>query len=194
MPIDLPYVADPTRYDTMEYRRCGRSGLKLPAISLGLWHNFGNDRGWEGQRDICRRAFDLGVTHFDLANNYGGLLEESVRIAGLFLGLLLLVQGAGFVAIRASKGVGCGTACQGVRASRPRQRQPAPWRCAGAGGHGRVDRTGPGALVAGGAQRGAAVGLGQGTQAAVAAGAGQAFARVMRIFWDGRQLCVESSA
>jgi len=71
MPIDLPYVADPTRYDTMEYRRCGRSGLKLPAISLGLWHNFGNDRGWEGQRDICRRAFDLGVTHFDLANNYG---------------------------------------------------------------------------------------------------------------------------
>ena len=65
---------------------------------------------------------------------------------------------------------------------------------AGVGGHGRVDRTGPGALVAGGAQRGAAVGLGQGTQAAVAAGAGQAFARVMRIFWDGRQLCVESSA
>ncbi|MEQ1698754.1 MAG: L-glyceraldehyde 3-phosphate reductase [Ilumatobacteraceae bacterium] len=71
MPIDLPYVADPARYDTMEYRRCGRSGLKLPAISLGLWHNFGNDRGWETQRDICRRAFDLGVTHFDLANNYG---------------------------------------------------------------------------------------------------------------------------
>ena len=71
MPIDLPYVADPARYDTMEYRRCGRSGLKLPAISLGLWHNFGNDRGWEGQRDICRRAFDLGATHFDLANNYG---------------------------------------------------------------------------------------------------------------------------
>ncbi|MGB8862016.1 MAG: L-glyceraldehyde 3-phosphate reductase [Ilumatobacteraceae bacterium] len=71
MPIDLPYVADAARYDTMEYRRCGRSGLKLPAISLGLWHNFGNDRGWETQRDICRRAFDLGVTHFDLANNYG---------------------------------------------------------------------------------------------------------------------------
>jgi L-glyceraldehyde 3-phosphate reductase len=71
MPISLPYVADPTRYDSMEYRRCGRSGLLLPAISLGLWHNFGNDRGWETQRDICRRAFDLGVTHFDLANNYG---------------------------------------------------------------------------------------------------------------------------
>jgi L-glyceraldehyde 3-phosphate reductase len=71
MPIDLPYVADPARYDTMEYRRCGRSGLKLPAISLGLWHNFGNDRAWQTQRDICRRAFDLGVTHFDLANNYG---------------------------------------------------------------------------------------------------------------------------
>ena len=71
MSISLPYVADPTRYDSMEYRRCGRSGLKLPAISLGLWHNFGDDRGWSTQRDICRRAFDLGVTHFDLANNYG---------------------------------------------------------------------------------------------------------------------------
>jgi len=71
MPIDLPYVADPARYDTMEYRRCGRSGLQLPAISLGLWHNFGTDRAWETQRDICRRAFDLGITHFDLANNYG---------------------------------------------------------------------------------------------------------------------------
>jgi L-glyceraldehyde 3-phosphate reductase len=55
----------------MEYRRCGRSGVLLPAISLGLWHNFGDDRPLEGQRAICRRAFDLGVTHFDLANNYG---------------------------------------------------------------------------------------------------------------------------
>ncbi len=55
----------------MQYRRCGRSGLLLPAISLGLWHNFGNDREWTTQRAICLRAFDLGVTHFDLANNYG---------------------------------------------------------------------------------------------------------------------------
>jgi len=55
----------------MRYRRCGRSGLQLPEISLGLWHNFGDDRGWSTQRDICQRAFDLGVTHFDLANNYG---------------------------------------------------------------------------------------------------------------------------
>jgi L-glyceraldehyde 3-phosphate reductase len=67
----MTYVADAARYDSMEYRRCGRSGLKLPAISLGLWHNFGEDRSWSTQRDICRRAFDLGVTHFDLANNYG---------------------------------------------------------------------------------------------------------------------------
>ncbi len=67
----MTYVADPARYDSMQYRRCGRSGLLLPAISLGLWHNFGGDRPWETQRDICRRAFDLGVTHFDLANNYG---------------------------------------------------------------------------------------------------------------------------
>ncbi|MFE2284138.1 L-glyceraldehyde 3-phosphate reductase [Streptomyces sp. NPDC059443] len=66
-----PYRAEPSRYDSMEYRRTGRSGLKLPAISLGLWHNFGDDKSLESQRAILRRAFDLGVTHFDLANNYG---------------------------------------------------------------------------------------------------------------------------
>src|ERR671938_788935 len=67
----MAYSADPTRYDSMPYRRCGRSGLDLPAISLGLWHNFGDDVPFDRQRDILRRAFDLGVTHFDLANNYG---------------------------------------------------------------------------------------------------------------------------
>ncbi|MER6775630.1 MULTISPECIES: L-glyceraldehyde 3-phosphate reductase [unclassified Streptomyces] len=66
-----PYRAEPSRYDSMEYRRTGHSGLKLPAISLGLWHNFGDDKSLESQRAILRRAFDLGVTHFDLANNYG---------------------------------------------------------------------------------------------------------------------------
>ncbi|WP_282696966.1 L-glyceraldehyde 3-phosphate reductase [Streptomyces sp. CC208A] len=65
------YRAAAERYDSMEYRRSGRSGLKLPAISLGLWHNFGDDRALDSQRAILRRAFDLGVTHFDLANNYG---------------------------------------------------------------------------------------------------------------------------
>ncbi|MGW1974931.1 L-glyceraldehyde 3-phosphate reductase [Streptomyces sp. NPDC001889] len=65
------YLAAADRYDTMEYRRTGRSGLRLPAISLGLWHNFGDDRTLDAQRAILRRAFDLGVTHFDLANNYG---------------------------------------------------------------------------------------------------------------------------
>lgn len=65
------YRAAADRYDAMEYRRTGRSGLKLPAISLGLWHNFGDDRSLDSQRAILRRAFDLGVTHFDLANNYG---------------------------------------------------------------------------------------------------------------------------
>ena len=65
------YQADAGRYDAMPYRRTGRSGLRLPAISLGLWHNFGTDRPLEKQRAIVRRAFDLGVTHFDLANNYG---------------------------------------------------------------------------------------------------------------------------
>ncbi|MFB7942657.1 L-glyceraldehyde 3-phosphate reductase [Streptomyces sp. NPDC056049] len=65
------YRAAAERYDSMEYRRSGRSGLKLPAVSLGLWHNFGDDRTLDSQRAILRRAFDLGVTHFDLANNYG---------------------------------------------------------------------------------------------------------------------------
>ncbi|NNE88920.1 MAG: L-glyceraldehyde 3-phosphate reductase [Silicimonas sp.] len=71
-PAFLPrYSPSETRYDTMEYRRCGRSGLKLPAISLGLWHNFGGDTPHELKRALCRSAFDHGITHFDLANNYG---------------------------------------------------------------------------------------------------------------------------
>jgi L-glyceraldehyde 3-phosphate reductase len=67
----MTYIADDARYESMPYRRVGQSGLKLPAISLGLWQNFGDDRAFETQRAILRRAFDLGVTHFDLANNYG---------------------------------------------------------------------------------------------------------------------------
>jgi L-glyceraldehyde 3-phosphate reductase len=76
----VPYVAAADRYEQMRYRRCGRSGLKLPAISLGLWQNFGGDRPLETSRAILRRAFDLGVSHFDLANNYGppyGSAEET---------------------------------------------------------------------------------------------------------------------
>ncbi|MGP0221900.1 MULTISPECIES: L-glyceraldehyde 3-phosphate reductase [unclassified Paenarthrobacter] len=67
----MTYSAAENRYETMPYRRVGRSGLKLPAISLGLWHNFGDDKRFDEQRAILRRAFDLGVNHFDLANNYG---------------------------------------------------------------------------------------------------------------------------
>ena len=67
----MPYDAAPTRYDSLDYVRVGRSGLKLPRVSLGIWNNFGYDRPLETQRAIIRRAFDLGVTHFDLANNYG---------------------------------------------------------------------------------------------------------------------------
>ncbi|HLR95919.1 MAG TPA: L-glyceraldehyde 3-phosphate reductase [Jiangellaceae bacterium] len=66
-----PFMASSERYRAMSYRRCGASGLKLPAISLGLWHNFGDDVALQTQRDIVRRAFDLGITHLDLANNYG---------------------------------------------------------------------------------------------------------------------------
>ena len=67
----MTYLAAENRYEPMPYRRVGRSGLKLPAVSLGLWHNFGDDKRFEEQRAILRRAFDLGVNHFDLANNYG---------------------------------------------------------------------------------------------------------------------------
>jgi L-glyceraldehyde 3-phosphate reductase len=74
------YQPAPDRYERMPYRRCGASGLQLPAVSLGLWHNFGHDRPLETSRAIVRRAFDLGITHFDLANNYGtpyGSAEEN---------------------------------------------------------------------------------------------------------------------
>jgi L-glyceraldehyde 3-phosphate reductase len=69
----MTYLAAPDRYEQIPYRRCGRSGVKLPEVSLGLWHNFGDDTPLSTQRAILRRAFDLGVTHFDLANNYGGV-------------------------------------------------------------------------------------------------------------------------
>ncbi len=75
----MTYVPSGKRYDRMQYRRCGRSGLKLPAISLGLWQNFGHASRGDVARDMCRTAFDLGITHFDLANNYGpppGSAEE----------------------------------------------------------------------------------------------------------------------
>ena len=67
----MSYVAAPNRYETMLYRQTGKSGLKLPALSLGLWHNFGDSSPLEKQRGLLRTAFDLGITHFDLANNYG---------------------------------------------------------------------------------------------------------------------------
>jgi L-glyceraldehyde 3-phosphate reductase len=68
----MTYVADSDRYDgKMPYRRCGRSGIRLPEVSLGLWQNFGDGRPLDTQRAILRRAFDIGITHFDLANNYG---------------------------------------------------------------------------------------------------------------------------
>jgi L-glyceraldehyde 3-phosphate reductase len=76
----MSYVPDPDRYAGMSYRRSGRSGLKLPELSLGLWHNFGHTRPLELSREIVRRAFDKGITHFDLANNYGppyGSAEET---------------------------------------------------------------------------------------------------------------------
>lgn len=76
----MTYHPNPERYAKMRYNRCGRSGLKLPAIALGLWHNFGHDTPHGIKREICQQAFDLGITHFDLANNYGppaGSAEEA---------------------------------------------------------------------------------------------------------------------
>ena len=65
------YQAKSTRYESMKYNRCGNSGLKLPAVSLGLWHNFGDTGDYDNMKDMCFTAFDNGITHFDLANNYG---------------------------------------------------------------------------------------------------------------------------
>lgn len=76
----MAFLPSPQRYDSMEYRRCGKSGLKLPALSLGLWHNFGGIDHYENARNILKLAFDKGITHFDLANNYGppaGSTEET---------------------------------------------------------------------------------------------------------------------
>src|SRR5208282_3812778 len=81
--MTMTYAAAPDRYaDKMPYRRSGRSGLKLPEISLGLWHNFGTETPLATQRSIILRAFDLGVTHFDLANNYGD--QARLAAAGSF--------------------------------------------------------------------------------------------------------------
>ena len=79
------YVADANRYDAIDYRRCGRSGLKLPPISLGLWQNFGGEDVFETGRSVIRRAFDKGITHFDLANNYGPPFGSAEENFGLIL-------------------------------------------------------------------------------------------------------------
>ena len=82
----VSYLAAAERYDgSMSYRRCGNSGLKLPAVSLGLWHNFGDDKPFDVQRAVLRRAFDLGITHFDLANNYGPPYGSAERNFGSHL-------------------------------------------------------------------------------------------------------------
>ena len=81
----MSYLADQNRYDVQPYRRCGASGLLLPAVSLGFWHNFGDDKPLEIQRAVARRAFDLGITHFDLANNYGPPFGSAEINAGRIL-------------------------------------------------------------------------------------------------------------
>src|ERR1700751_5787012 len=83
----MGFAAAPGRYEEMTYRRCGASGLKLPAISLGLWQNFGHERPLETSRAILRRAFDSGITHFDLANNYGPPYRSAEQVFGEVLRL-----------------------------------------------------------------------------------------------------------
>ena len=79
------YIADEKRYDTMVYNRCGNSGLKLPLVSLGLWHNFGDTGVYENMKQMCFTAFDHGITHFDLANNYGPAYGSAERNFGNFI-------------------------------------------------------------------------------------------------------------
>ena len=81
----MSYTADPARYESMEYRRCGESGLKLPAVSLGLWHNFGDNGDFDTMCKMCFTAFDRGITHFDLANNYGPEAGSAERNFGKIL-------------------------------------------------------------------------------------------------------------
>jgi len=101
----MTYLPAPTRYDAMPYRRCGTSGLKLPAVSLGLWHNFGHVDRFDTARALVRRAFDLGITHFDLANNYGPPPGSAESVFGEILRLdlaahrdeLIISSKAGFL-------------------------------------------------------------------------------------------------
>ncbi len=79
------YTASPTRYQSMKYFRCGDSGLRLPAVSLGFWHNFGDTASYENMKQLCFTAFDNGITHFDLANNYGPASGSAEKNLGLIL-------------------------------------------------------------------------------------------------------------
>ena len=81
----MTYIPKADRYESMTYRRCGKSGLKLPVISLGLWHNFGNITPFGVQQELLRTAFDCGITHFDLANNYGPPYGEAERNFGVHM-------------------------------------------------------------------------------------------------------------
>lgn len=78
------YIEEKTRYENMKYNRCGASGLKLPAVSLGLWHNFGTNGNFDTMMAMCETAFDNGITHFDLANNYGPVPGAAEEISDVF--------------------------------------------------------------------------------------------------------------
>ena len=126
------YVPAPARYDRMHYRRCGRSGLHLPAVSLGLWWNFGHDRPLETSRAIVRRAFDLGITHFDLANNYGPPYGSAEETFGVLVEKDLGPTGTSSSSPRRpATTCGPGLTANGARASTCSQASTS--RCAGSG-------------------------------------------------------------
>ena len=122
MPVYLP---SESRYDDAPYNRCGRSGLKLPAVSLGLWHNFGGVDTYENGPTIVRRAFDRGVTHFDLANNYGPPPDQP-EIFGECCGTTWLLTAMKLLSRRRRAGTDVAGSLRGFGLAQVPGRQPGP--------------------------------------------------------------------
>lgn len=111
------YLAKETRYDKMKYNRCGASGLLLPAISLGLWHNFGSNANFDHMTEMCETAFDNGITHFDLANNYGPAAGAAEENFGRILKKVLVFTEMSRL-FPQKQGMTCGRGLTGIGAAR----------------------------------------------------------------------------
>lgn len=110
----MPYTANERRYEAMQYARCGKSGLKLPRVSLGLWHNFGSCDAFDNMRAMLRAAFDCGITHIDMANNYGPVPALPRRISAVFLKKTCVPTGMSWC-FPAKRDIPCGPALTGFR-------------------------------------------------------------------------------